>query len=149
MLIVCTDIFLQLNRGYKSIYPVIFLRCIIISFWYVQFSFWSTFLQLTYFAGRQSLLVTCKPFFNNSNDTNTTTNNNNNFYCISHQFCSLIFRSGSVGVTTNLIFTSQSVVPNVTNVEDSLKTSINTLTVFLDVITGSIKAGKDLSKHNT
>jgi hypothetical protein len=41
------------------------------------------------------------------------------------------------------------VVPNVTNVEDSLKTSINTFTVFLDVITGSIKAGKDSSKHNT
>lgn len=143
MLIVCTDIFLQLNRGYKSIYPVIFLRCIIISFWYVQFSFWSTFLQLTYFAGRQSLLVTCKPFFNNSNGTNTTTNNNNNFYCISHQFCSLIFRSGSVGVTTKLIFANQSVVPQIRNIEESLKTSINTSTVFLDVITDSIKAGKN------
>ena len=54
-----------------------------------------------------------------------------------------------MGVTTNLIFTRQSVVPNVTNVEVSLKISIDTFTVFLDVIIGSIKAGKDSSKHNT
>lgn len=42
-----SDVFLQLTRGYKNVYPAIFLRCIIISFWYDQFSLWSTFLQLT------------------------------------------------------------------------------------------------------
>ena len=109
-----------------------------------MFTFFLVHISTTYlFAGRQSVLDTCKTFLNNTNMANTPTNNSNNLYCISHQFCSLIIRSGSVGVTTNLIFTSQSVAPNVTNVEDSLKKSINTFQVFLDVITGSIKAGKD------
>ena len=46
-----------------------------------------------------------------------------------------------MGVTANLIFHNESVVPNITSAEDSLKTALNESLVFLNVITGSIVAG--------
>ena len=54
---------------------------------------------------------------------------------------SLLFRPGSVGVTANLIFQNESVVPSITSASDSLETSLNDSLVFLNVISGSIVAG--------
>ncbi|XP_058637265.1 mucin-2-like [Onychostoma macrolepis] len=52
----------------------------------------------------------------------------------------IIFWPGSVGVTSLLIFQNQSVVPNITDIEDSLKQTINQSIVNLNVITSSISA---------
>ncbi|XP_043105934.1 uncharacterized protein LOC122352554 [Puntigrus tetrazona] len=71
----------ELNRGYRYVFPTIFLRVFIIEFW-----------------------------------------------------------PGSVGVTSQLIFQNQSVVPNITDVVDSLKDTINEYIVNLNVITSSISA---------
>lgn len=53
-----------------------------------------------------------------------------------------LIRPGSVGVTSQLIFQNQSVVPNITDVADSLKQTINESIVYLNVITSSIYAGE-------
>ncbi|KAI4880207.1 hypothetical protein NFI96_020535 [Prochilodus magdalenae] len=58
------------------------------------------------------------------------------------QVPSKIFLPGSVGVTTQLIFINQTVVPNITDTEQSLKTAISKANVFLDVIPSSIQAGE-------
>ncbi|KAL7855625.1 hypothetical protein AOLI_G00192290 [Acnodon oligacanthus] len=78
--ILAKNVTTELNRGYKLMYPLIFRRAIVISFW-----------------------------------------------------------PGSVGATTQLIFDNQTVVPNITDTEQSLKTAINESVVFLDVIPYSIK----------
>lgn len=53
-----------------------------------------------------------------------------------------IVRPGSVGVTSQLIFQNQSVVPNITDVVESLKQGLNESIIFLNVITSSISAGE-------
>ncbi|XP_057187768.1 uncharacterized protein LOC130553046 [Triplophysa rosa] len=47
---------------------------------------------------------------------------------------------GSVGLTTQLIFQNQSVVPNITNVKESLSDTVNASIVYLDIIPSSIVA---------
>ncbi|KAL4640573.1 mucin-5AC-like [Arapaima gigas] len=62
-------------------------------------------------------------------------------YPLTYLRCSILeFWNGSVGVTSNLIFVNQSVVPNVTNAVQSLKNSLNDSIVFLDIIPSSIDA---------
>ncbi|KAL7841679.1 hypothetical protein SRHO_G00253700 [Serrasalmus rhombeus] len=80
----------ELNRGYKLMYPLIFRRTILISFW-----------------------------------------------------------PGSVGVTTQLIFDNQTVVPNLTNTEQSLRVAINESAVFLDIIPSSIEADLQIVNATT
>ncbi|KAL6466595.1 hypothetical protein MHYP_G00243990 [Metynnis hypsauchen] len=88
--ILAKNVTTELDRGYKVMYPLIFRRAILISFW-----------------------------------------------------------PGSVGVTTQLIFDNQTVVPNITDTEQSLKTAINESVVFLDVIPSSIKADLQIVNATT
>ncbi|KAI4880208.1 hypothetical protein NFI96_020536 [Prochilodus magdalenae] len=65
-------------------------------------------------------------------------------YSSQHEtFITSLFKTslnGSVGVTSQLIFDNQTVVPNITDTEQSLKTAINQSAVFLDVLPASIQA---------
>ena len=53
-----------------------------------------------------------------------------------------LYREGSVGTDLDLIFVNQSVVPNITSTEDSLKIALDTSIVFLNIVPSSIKAGQ-------
>ena len=47
-----------------------------------------------------------------------------------------------MGTDLDLIFVNQSVVPNITSTEDSLKIALDTSIVFLNIVPSSIKAGQ-------